>query len=76
MLEHKPQFTFKGKPEDIAKVNMMPNYCWQIKEKKMLMLDSKNLDTVNDSDIYDSRAQISMIVLMVCLMCIKFMELN
>lgn len=42
----------------------------------MLMLDSKNLDTVNDSDIYDSRAQISMIVLMVCLMCIKFMELN
>ena len=99
MVEHKTQFSFKGKREHIAKVNM-PNIAYlnqhidieiphgsrdhviipdtikitlnlditstdkarsvvknvgrALVKKKVLMLGSKNTDTINNSDIYDT----------------------
>ena len=99
MVEHKTQFSFKGKREHIAKVNM-PNIAYPnqhidieipygsrdhviipdtikitlnlnitstdkarsvvknvgraLLKKKVLMLGSKNTDTINNSDIYDT----------------------
>ena len=99
MVEHRIQFAFKGKRENIAKVNM-PNIAYPnqridieipygskdhviipdtakttfnlntestdktrsfvnnvgraLVKKKVLMLDSKDIDTINNSDIYNT----------------------
>ena len=62
MLEHKTQFNFKDKSEHIANVNMMPNLgkthsiannVGRLLLKKIVsMIDSKQIDKVNNSDIY------------------------
>ena len=98
MIEHRTQFSFKGKREHITKVNMpniaypnqhidieiphgsrdhviipdtikitfnlditstdkarsiVNNVCRTLAKKKVLMLGSKEIDTINNSDIYD-----------------------
>ena len=99
MIEHRTQFSFKGKREHITKVNMpniaypnqhidieiphgsrdhviipdtikitfnlditstdkarsiVNNVCRTLAKKKVLMLGSKEIDTINNSDIYDT----------------------